>query len=77
MPIRDIELKSDSSGRVHTVRVVFGPHYFLEIVDDKGKASLSIGATHHGIRAAAHEVNGELEQFVNELRERHPSNRID
>lgn len=77
MGIRDVEIRSDSSGRVHTVRLVFGPHYFLEVVDNQGKISLAMGASHHGIRAAANEVNDELEQFINELRERHPRNQLD
>lgn len=75
--IRNLELKSDGEGRIHLLRVAFGPHHFLELVEDEGKVSLAIGATHHGFHADASDVNSELEQICEEIRQRHPDKAID
>ena len=45
--IRDLELKSDGNGKIYLLRAAFGPHHFLELIDENGKVSLTIGATHH------------------------------
>jgi hypothetical protein len=59
---------------IKAVRLAFGPHYFVEVVRDGGKVTFYLGATHHGIKADASEVNGELEWFVEELKTGHPGN---
>ncbi len=74
--IRNLELKSDGDGRIHLLRVAFGPHHFLELIDEAGKISLTVGATHHGFRADASEVNSELERLCEEIRQRHPDRAI-
>lgn len=76
--IRSINAVKDESGQYRSVRIVFGPHYFVELArGDQGGVSFSLGATHHGFRADASEVDGELERFINEIREAHPGNRVD
>jgi hypothetical protein len=74
--IRDLELKSDGNGQIYLLRAAFGPHHFLELIDENGKVSLAIGATHHGFRADASEVNSELEKLCEEIRQRHPDKAI-
>jgi hypothetical protein len=57
---------------------VFGPHYYvvLERRDD-GKVNFILGATHHGFKADASEVGGELEELIQEIRRGHPQLVVD
>jgi hypothetical protein len=79
--IRDISTTKDSNGKYTSVRITFGPHYFIELHAKKvhGSAGVDfvVGATHHGFKADASEVNGELEKLIYEVRESHPGNVID
>lgn len=75
--IRDIEIRSDSKGRVQEVRITFGPHHFLELRADADKVSFAVGATHHGFRADASSVPSELEKLCEEIRRNYPGNCID
>ena len=73
--IREISIKGEIGNRI--LRIVFGPHYFLEIHEEKGKLEFILGATQHGFKADASEVNGELEGMINEIKEGHPNNLFD
>jgi hypothetical protein len=76
--IRTLKTRKDPKGNYQYVRLVFGPHYFVELHgDENGKVTFILGATHHGFRADASEVNGELEQLINEIRETHPDKSVD
>ena len=76
--IRTVETKKDAEGVYQHVRLVFGPHYFVELHrEPDGKVTFVLGATHHGFRADASEVGGELEDFINEIRSAHPNNIVD
>jgi hypothetical protein len=57
---------------VRNLRVQFGPHHFLEIVQEGDSVQLAIGATHQRIRADASTVGSQLEELVDELRRSHP-----
>lgn len=72
--IREVNTEYDEAGRITRVRIVFGPHHFFDLEANDGRVTAYIGATHHGIRADASEVNSELERFVNELQRSHPDN---
>jgi hypothetical protein len=72
--ISEIEIERDKTETIQSVRFAFGPHYFVEVVRQGGRVQFHVGATHHGIRADASEVNGELERFVDELKRAHPGN---
>jgi hypothetical protein len=63
-----------SDGSIKRLYFSFGPHYFIDVVEENGRVICYIGTTHHGIRADASEVGGELEQFIGELKLRHPEN---
>ena len=77
-PIREPEIDRGKGGEVERLRIVFGPHYFLELdAGPEGTVELRLGATHHGFRADASEVNGQLEKIVNEVRETHPELVVD
>lgn len=59
--IRAIDTKKDAKGDYQHVRLVFGPHYFVELHRERdGKVTFVLGATHHGFKADASEVGGEL-----------------
>lgn len=76
--IRRVETSTDDEGEYTDVRIVFGPHHFLELRGEPGgEVTFVLGATHHGFRADASEVGGELEAFINEVREAHPNNLVD
>lgn len=76
--IRKVNVKRDTKGNYSRVRIVFGPHYFLELnCEQNDKVIFILGATHHGFKADASEVNSELEQFIYEIRESHPNNLVD
>ena len=76
--IREVKFKKSDIGKTSKLRVVFGPHYFLELnSDEDGKVTFILGATHHGFKADASEVGGELENFIYEIKDRHPKNEVD
>ena len=76
--IRTVETQKDSSGKYTRVRLVFGPHYFVELHRGAGDTvTFVLGATHHGFRADASEVSGELERIIQEVRQSHPNNLVD
>lgn len=76
--IRDVEIKSDGKGQIQSIRIVFGPHHFIDLVTEKkGKVSVAIGYTHHGFKADASEVNSELERIIEEIRRTHPEKAVD
>lgn len=75
--IRDVEIKRNDKGQIQSVRIVFGPHHFVDLIDEDGKLSFAVGFTHHGFKADASEVNGELEQLIEEIRRAHPDKAID
>jgi len=75
--IREVNVERDEAGNYKQVQLAFGPHYFVELVTEEGGVNLYVGATHHGFKADASEVNGELERFIYEIRERHPENAFD
>ena len=68
--IRDVKIESDGKGCFRRVRIVFGPHYFIDIMPAKetGELTLYMGSTHHGFSARAEEVGDQLEQIINEIK---------
>lgn len=70
--IQEPKIKRDASGNITHVSFAFGPHYFVQVNIEDGKAHLAFGATHHGIRSDASEVNGQLEQIMNKLMQQYP-----
>jgi len=76
--IRTIDVERDAEGNPHHVRLVFGPHYFVELQsEDSGSVTFVLGATHHGFKADASEVGGELEALMEEIRRAHPGSVVD
>lgn len=77
-PIRELEVQKGEGGAVRHVRIVFGPHHFVELdAKEDGRVEFKLGATHHGFRADASKVNGQLEMLINEVRRSHPDLLID
>lgn len=70
--IQEPVIKRDGAGRIQSVRLVFGPHHFVEVHLKDGRVHCAIGATHHGVHADAADVPSELESMIDELRRLHP-----
>lgn len=58
-------------------RIIFGPHHYINIVEDGNKVNMEIGCTHHGVQFDASEINSELYKVIDYLRKQYPENRTD
>jgi hypothetical protein len=63
-------------GGVEAVAVRIAPHY-LVVITGGDKPKVSLACTHHGFVAEAFELNGQLEQVVNHVRQHFPALRVD
>lgn len=79
MENKRIEVQSEpgADGKYTQLRVVFGPHYFVELRQEGDGVTFYLGATHHGFKADASQLGGELEMYVNEIRMAHPESTVD
>ena len=76
--IRAVNVERDDTDAIRRVRLVFGPHYFVELQSKKaGHVEFVLGATHDGFRADASEINGELEKIIYEVRAQHTDKLVD
>ena len=55
------------------VKIVFGPHYFVDIMKENDQVKFVIGTTHHGLMLDASEVDGELEKVIEKIKMDSPS----
>lgn len=76
-PPIDILSKRGDSGDLETVRIRFGPHYIVEVRDDRSKVTFTLVATYHGFTADASQVGGELEDIIQEVRHGRPGAAVD
>ncbi len=76
--VRSIDARRDRNGKIQDVRILFGPHYFIELNSTDGEhVQFTLGMTHHGFTADASSVDGELESLINEIRNAHPDKKVD
>jgi len=76
--IREAQVQTDTDGVITDVRLVSGPHHFVELHrKEDGVVEFVMGATHHGFRADASTVGSELEGIINDVREAHPDLTVD
>ena len=76
--IRTVGVENGAKGNYQSVRLVFGPHYFVELHRERDEdVTFVLGAAHHGFTANTSEANGELEKFIYEIRSAHPQNLVD
>ncbi|MFH1033229.1 MAG: hypothetical protein V1806_01865 [Pseudomonadota bacterium] len=76
--IRTVDVTTNDVGDYKRVRLVFGPHYFVELQEQPdGKLIFCLGATHHGFKADASEIKGELERIIYDIRRAHPETIVD
>ena len=54
------------------VKVIFGPHHFVDIIKDNDGVKFVLGVTHHGVMLDASTTDSELENLVWKLREENP-----
>ena len=70
--IRTVDV-DERDGVIRRVRLVFGPHYYVELhLKDSDNVEFVLGATHHGFHADASAIDGELEKIIYEVRAEHP-----
>ncbi len=70
--IRAVVVEGDREHGYNRVQVLFGPNFFLEIVDNDGRVSFLLGTHHEAFKADASEAKAELENYIKEIMERHP-----
>ena len=76
--IREADVQTAADGVIANVRLVFGPHHFVELHRRQdGGVDFVLGATHHGFLADASIVGSPLEGIINEVREAHPDLTVD
>ena len=73
----DVVSETDARGDITFASIRFGPHYRVEVRNDGANVSFELVATHHGFKADASEVNGELERIIQEVRHAHPDTTVD
>ncbi len=73
----DVDLEHGGDGAVTRAKIRFGPHHLVEVWREGERTSFKLVATHHGFKADASELNGELERIINQVREAHPSMAVD
>lgn len=75
--IRSLEVTKDASGNTTSIKVLFGPHYFLEINEVDNRIKVELGVTHHGFKADASEVGKGLEEIIWHIKEKFPETSFD
>jgi hypothetical protein len=76
--IREADVQTDANGVITNVRLVFGPHHFVDLHRrEDGGVDFVMGTTHHGFLADASVADSELEGIINEVREAHPDLKVD
>ena len=70
--IRSVVVEGNREQGYKRVQVLFGTNYFIEIVDNDGRVEFLLGAHHTGFKADASELQGQLQKYITEVKERHP-----
>ena len=70
--IRSVVLEGNRETGYKRVQVLFGTNYFLEIIDNDGRIEFLLGAHHTGFKADASEIQGQLQKYISEIKDRHP-----
>ena len=76
--IRQADVQTDANGVITNVRLVFGPHHFVDLHRrEAGGVDFVMGTTHHGFLADASVADSQLERIIKEVREAHPDLAVD
>jgi len=70
--IRSVVVEGNRESGYKRVQVLFGTNYFIEIVDNAGRVEFLLGAHNTGFKADASELQGQLQKYITEVKERHP-----
>ena len=68
--VRSIHIARNTNGR-DAIVIQLAPHH-LVVVTGGAKPTVSLACTHHGFVAEAFELNGQLEQVINLVRQHLP-----
>jgi hypothetical protein len=72
-----MDSERDANGEIRSARIRFGPHYLVQVSTDGEEVLFELSFTHHGFKADASDVNGELERIIEEVRRTHPEATLD
>ena len=73
--IRNLQV-TEKKGEIAKISFSFGPHFSVVVTTGRN-ASITLVATHHGVKLSAAELNDELEVAIGKLRKSFPLNTID
>ena len=73
--VRSIHIARNTNGR-DAIVIQLAPHH-LVIITGGPKPTIGLSYTHHGFVAEAFELNGQLEQVINLVRQHFPNLRVD
>jgi len=59
------------------LRIVFGPHHYINLKRIDNSISFELGCTHHGVKFDASVVDSELYRAIEFLRDECPLNKTD
>ena len=77
MKVISIRLNDKSIDEDRNLRIVFGPHHYINLIKEDNKISFELGCTHHGVKFDASIVDSELYNVIEFLRENYPLNKTD
>lgn len=60
-----------------SLKLIFGPHHYVNITKDNDEIKFELGCTHHGVKFDATLVNSELYNVIEFLRDKFPKNKTD
>jgi len=69
---KQIEMKDNDAH----VRVVFGPHHYINIFKKDNKVTFNMGATHHGLEVDASVVDSEAYKMIEHVRKAISDNKL-
>ena len=73
--IRNLQV-TEKKGEIVEISFSFGPHFGVVVTTGRN-ASITLVATHHGVKLSAAELNDELEVAIGKLRKSFPFNVVD
>ena len=76
LPIH-LDVERNDAREIKHVRIRFGAHFIAEVREEGEATWLRLVYTHHGFEADASMPGGQLEQFIEEIREAHPDAAVD
>jgi len=59
------------------VKIIFGPHHYINIFQNEEGTQMELGCTHHGVKFDASIVDSEWYNVIEFLRKQYPEHKTD